>query len=85
MNAKAVIEIVHLVGISIVWTIVGLAAARVVVAFISMAESLESIAKSLNKTEYSASQISEGISRSLMDSADMLSRNLGSTLSKKTA
>ena len=65
MNAKALFEIIHLIGLFIIWGMVGIVVAKLILAVENIAESLAKIARIMYRTEdavkdlsYRASEIS---------------------------
>lgn len=65
MNAKALFEIIHSIGLFIIWGMVGIVVAKLIVAVENIAESLAKIARIMYRTEdavkdlsYRASEIS---------------------------
>lgn len=65
MNAKALFEIIHSIGLFIIWGMVGIVVAKLIIAVENIAESLAKIARIMYRTEdavkdlsYHASEIS---------------------------
>ena len=58
MNAKALFEIIHLVGLFIIWGMVGIVVAKLIVAVENIAESLAKIARIMNRTEDAVKDLS---------------------------